>query len=233
MEIRPGAGGEEAGLFASELFRMYQRYAIKKNWQVSIIDINQNSIGGLKEAVLEISGLGADVLKNEAGVHRVQRIPKTEKSGRVHTSTASVAVLTKVKNVNIQINPQDIKVEFFRSSGPGGQNVNKVETGVRLIHEPSGLVVSCQSGRSQYQNREKAMELLKAKLNDAHWTTEQGKLSEERRQQIGTADRSEKIKTYNFPQDRLTDHRFKKNFHNLEKIIDGDLEQVMNAYAKQ
>jgi peptide chain release factor 1 len=233
IEIRPGAGGEEAGLFASELVRMYQRYATKRNWQAVILNINQSSVGSLKEAVLEIVGQGAEILKNEAGVHRVQRVPKTEKSGRVHTSTATVAVLTKPKNIEIKINPQDIETEFFKSSGPGGQNVNKVETGVRLIHKPSGVVVSCQNGRSQYQNREKAMELIKTQLHEAHWTAEQGKLSEERRQQIGTADRSEKIKTYNFPQDRLTDHRFNKSFHNLEKIIEGNLDQVVAIYEKQ
>lgn len=229
LEIRAGAGGEEAALFASELLRMYQRYCQRKNWKVIVIDSSQTSIGGIKEVVLEITGLGTEILKNEAGVHRVQRIPKTEKSGRVHTSTASVAVLAKPKNVNLQINPQDIEVEFFRSSGPGGQNVNKVETGARLIHEPSGLVVACQSERSQFQNREKALELLKARLYDLNWTAAQGKISEERRQQIGTADRSEKIKTYNFPQDRLTDHRYKKNFHDLEKIIDGDLEKIVQS----
>lgn len=233
IEIRPGAGGDEAGLFASELLRMYQRYATKKNWQATLLDINQTSLGSLKEAVLEITGLGTEILRNEAGVHRVQRVPKTEKSGRVHTSTSSVAVLSKPKNVDVKINPQDIETEFFKSSGPGGQNVNKVETGVRLIHKPSGVVVSCQSGRSQYQNREKAMELIKTRLYEAHWTTEQGKLSEERRQQIGTADRSEKIKTYNFPQDRLTDHRYNKNFHNLEKIMEGNMDQVIAIYEKQ
>lgn len=233
IEIRPGAGGEEAGLFASELLRMYQRYATKKNWQAVILDINQSSIGSLKEAVLEITGIGTEILKNEAGVHRVQRVPKTEKSGRVHTSTATVAVLAKPKNIDIKINPQDIETEFFKSSGPGGQNVNKVETGARLTHKPSGIVVSCQSGRSQYQNREKAMELIKTRLHEANWTAEQGRLSDERRQQIGTADRSEKIKTYNFPQDRLTDHRFNKSFHNLEKIIEGNLDQVVAIYEKQ
>lgn len=232
LEIRAGAGGEEAALFASELFRMYQRYSQRKNWQAVIIDSNRTSIGGIKEITLEITGPGVEILKNEAGVHRVQRIPKTEKSGRVHTSTASVAVLAKPKNINIQINPQDLEVEFFRSSGPGGQNVNKVETGTRLIHKPSGLVVSCQSERSQFKNREKALELLKARLYDLNWTAAQGKISEERRQQIGSADRSEKIKTYNFPQDRLTDHRYKKNFHNLEEIMDGDLDPVFEIYHR-
>ena len=233
MEIRAGAGGEEAALFAAELFRMYQKYSLRKNWQLTVLDSNQTTIGGTKEIIFEVNGLGVEILKNEAGVHRVQRIPKTEKTGRIHTSTASVAVLAKPKNINIQINPRDLEIEFFRSSGPGGQNVNKVETGVRLIHKPSGLVVACQSERSQFKNREKALELLKARLFDLNWTVAQGKISEERRQQIGTADRSEKIKTYNFPQDRLTDHRLKKNFHNLEKIMDGELDQIFKIYEQK
>jgi len=233
MEIRAGAGGEEAALFAAELFRMYQKYSLRKNWQLTVLNSNQTTIGGTKEIIFEVNGLDVEILKNEAGVHRVQRIPKTEKTGRVHTSTASVAVLAKPKNINIQINPRDLEIEFFRSSGPGGQNVNKVETGVRLIHKPSGLVVACQSERSQFKNREKALELLKARLFDLNWTVAQGKISEERRQQIGTADRSEKIKTYNFPQDRLTDHRLKKNFHNLEKIMDGELDQIFKIYEQK
>jgi len=163
-------------------------------------------------------------------VHRVQRIPATEKSGRVHTSTISVAVMSRPKEAKIDIKPEDLEITFFRSSGPGGQNVNKVETAVRALHKPSGLIVSCQSERSQFKNREKAIEMLKTKIYEAKWSADQGKISEERRQQIGTADRSEKIKTYNFPQDRLTDHRYKKNFHNLEKIMDGDLDEVLKIY---
>lgn len=230
LEIRAGVGGEEAALFAAELLRMYQRYTQKRGWQSSLLDINYSSLGGVKEAVLEITGEGVEILKNEGGVHRVQRIPATEKSGRVHTSTVSVAVMSRPKEAKIDIKPEDLEITFFRSSGPGGQNVNKVETAVRALHKPSGLIVSCQSERSQFKNREKAIEMLKTKLYEAKWSADQGKISEERRQQIGTADRSEKIKTYNFPQDRLTDHRYKKNFHNLEKIMDGDLDEVLKFY---
>ena len=232
LEIRAGVSGEEAALFAVELLRMYQRYAQKKNWSNTLLDISYSSLGGIKEAILEISGEGVEILKNEAGVHRVQRIPETEKSGRIHTSTVSVAVMMKPQDVKIDIKPEDLEISFFRSSGPGGQNVNKVETAVRILHKPSGLIISCQSERSQFSNREKALEILKTKLYEAKWTTDQGKISEERRQQIGTADRSEKIKTYNFPQDRLTDHRYKKNFHNLEKIMEGELDDIFNFYQK-
>ncbi len=230
LEIRAGVGGEEAALFAAELLRMYQRYAQKRGWQSSLLDINYSSLGGVREAVLEITGEGVEILKNEGGVHRVQRIPATEKSGRVHTSTISVAVMSRPKEAKIDIKPEDLEITFFRSSGPGGQNVNKVETAVRALHKPSGLIVSCRSERSQFKNREKAIEMLKTKIYEAKWSADQGKISEERRQQIGTADRSEKIKTYNFPQDRLTDHRYKKNFHNLEKIMDGDLDEVLKIY---
>ncbi len=232
LEIRAGVGGEEAALFAIELLRMYQRYAQKKNWSNTLLDISYSSLGGIKEAILEISGEGVEILKNEAGVHRVQRIPETEKSGRIHTSTVSIAVMMKPEDVKIDIKPEDLEISFFRSSGPGGQNVNKVETAVRILHKPSGLIISCQSERSQFSNREKALEILKTKLYEAKWTTDQGKISEERRQQIGNADRSEKIKTYNFPQDRLTDHRYKKNFHNLEKIMEGELDDIFNFYQK-
>lgn len=232
MEIRAGAGGEEAALFAGELFRMYSAYAQNRGWNAALIDSHSTSLGGYKGIIFEISGGGAyEALKNEAGVHRVQRIPNTEKVGRVHTSTASVAVLPEAEESEIEIKPQDIKVEFFRSSGPGGQNVNKVETAVRIYHLPSGLIVSSQESRSQQKNREQAMAVLRAKLLEARKQAEAQKTGQARREQIGTAERSEKIRTYNFPQDRVTDHRIKKSFHNIEKILKGDLDLIVKAFG--
>lgn len=234
IEIRPGTGGEEASLFAQELFRMYQKYAEKKNWPYQIIDITTTSLGGLKEGVMEIlSSEAYDNLKYEGGVHRVQRIPETEKSGRVHTSTATVAVLPQMENINIEIKPEDIEETFYRSSGPGGQNVQKVETAVRLLHKPTGIIVSCQSERYQKQNREKALEILKNKL----WEIEQTKLNDQitqtRRNQIGHAERAEKIRTYNFPQDRITDHRLKQNWHHINDILDGNMDEIIEAFKKE
>lgn len=233
MEIRPGTGGEEAALFADNLYQMYLKFAKKQGWQVKVINLNLTSLGGIKEITIEITG--NDVYQNfigEAGVHRVQRIPLTEKSGRVHTSTATVAILPQIENIILEINPSDIEESFFRSSGPGGQNVQKVESAVRLIHKPTGITVSCQSERYQRQNREKALNILKAKL----WEKEQekviGKISAERRSQIGRAERSEKIRTYNFPQDRMTDHRLKKSWHNLEKIMAGEIEEIISETKK-
>src|SRR3989344_596206 len=214
MEIRAGAGGLEASLFAEELFNMYKHYAEKNGSKVNVIDANRTDLGGYKEVTFEVEG--EDVykkLKHESGVHRVQRIPDTEKVGRIHTSTVSVAVLPEAKDVDIEVKSDDIKVEFYRSSGPGGQNVNKVETAVRLIHLPTGVIVNCQEGRSQQKNREKAMTILKTRLLDAKRQEEEKKMSAERKKQIGTADRSEKIRTYNFPQDRITDHRIGKSWH--------------------
>ena len=234
IEIRAGAGGDEAALFVAALYRMYMRYAQRKGWNFSLIDSNQTSLGGFKEIVFEIAGKSvyAD-MRHESGVHRVQRIPDTEKQGRIHTSTASVAILPQAEESDVTINPVDIKMETYRSGGAGGQNVNKVETAVRLIHLPTGFVVASQAERSQARNKEKAMRILQAKITQAQKEKEQEERGKLRNKQIGTADRSEKIRTYNFPQDRVTDHRAKLNWHNLEGIMDGDigamLDDIKNA----
>lgn len=233
LEIRAGTGGDEAAIFAGDLARMYQRYSVKRDWKFNILDSNQTSLDGYKSFVAEIDGENVfEDLKQESGVHRIQRIPKTEKSGRVHTSTASVAVLPETKQKEVQINPSDLEVSFFRSSGPGGQNVNKVETAVRLTHKPTGTVVTSQTGRSQYANREAAMNILRAKLYEKQKIDEQIKLGSLRRDQIGSAERAEKIRTYNFPDDRVTDHRIGKKFHNIEKIFEGDLSPIIEAFKK-
>ena len=230
MEIRAGAGGEEATLFARELFTMYMRFAEKNNFKTVLLNDSQSEHGGYKEVVFEVSGPRAyQRLRFESGVHRVQRIPETEKMGRVHTSTASVAVLPKAREVDIEIKPQDIKIEFFRSSGPGGQNVNKVETAVRIYHLPTGLIITSQESRSQQKNRETALSLLRTKLLDARSQQEQNKTAAARRAQIGTADRSEKIRTYNFPQDRVTDHRIKQSWHNIASIMEGNIEEIVGT----
>jgi len=233
LEIRAGAGGDEAAIFAGDLARMYQKYAEKNGWKFSVLDYNQTSLDGYKTFIAEISGTNAyELLKQESGVHRVQRIPKTEKSGRIHTSTASVAILPVIEPQEIQINQGDLEISFFRSSGPGGQNVNKVETAVRIVHKPTGLVVTSQAGRSQHANREQALAILRAKLFEQKQKEEQLKTSAFRKEQIGTADRSEKIRTYNFPDDRITDHRIGKKWHNIEKILNGDLEPIIKAFQK-
>lgn len=234
LEIRAGAGGDEAAIFAADLFRMYSKYAQSQDWGFSILHSNRTSIGGLKEIVMEINGVQAyDQLKNESGVHRVQRVPKTEKNGRVHTSTASVAILPKVEATEVKINPQDLKIDVARSSGPGGQNVNKRETAIQITHIPTSLVVMSQTERSQFQNREIAMEILRAKLHEHTQKEQMSQLSAERRQQIGTADRSEKIRTYNFAQNRITDHRINKNWHDLETILNGKMDAIVKAFKKQ
>lgn len=234
LEIRAGTGGEEAALFAGDLGRMYQKYAVKKGWQFIILDYSQSSLKGYKTLIAEISGSGVyDSLKNESGVHRVQRVPETEKSGRTHTSTVSVAILPEVEPKEIQINPQDLEITFFHSSGPGGQNVNKVETAVRIRHIPSGLVVASQSERSQARNKELAMNILRAKFYEIQKTAEEQKIDALRKEQIGWAERVEKIRTYNFPQDRITDHRLGKKFSNIEKILEGDLDSIVKAFGKQ
>jgi len=232
MEIRAGTGGEEATLFAADLFRMYSRYALSKDWQIEIIDCNQTELGGFREIVFEVRGKGAfNHLKYERGVHRVQRVPKTEASGRIHTSTATVAVLPEAEEVEININPDDIKMDFFRSGGAGGQNVNKVTTAVRLTHLPTGIVATCQDERSQLRNRTKAMAVLRARLLDLEQSKQFQETSEERRSQIGSGERSEKIRTYNFPQDRITDHRINITLHSLPKIMNGELDELIDALA--
>lgn len=234
LEIRAGAGGDEASIFAGDLARMYQRYAQKRNWKFSVIDNNQSSLNGYKLLVAEISGENAfDDLKQESGVHRVQRVPKTEKSGRVHTSTASVAILPIVEAKEVQIKDSELEVTFSRAGGPGGQNVNKVETAVRILHKPSGIVVASREERSQHANRERAMDVLRAKLYEIEQTRVAGDIGSNRKEQIGSADRSEKIRTYNFPDDRITDHRIGKKFSRIEIILDGDLDPIVKAFRKQ
>lgn len=233
LEVRAGAGGEEAALFAEELAYMYLKYAEKKGWQTSTASESRASQGGFKEATFEILGNDVyDELRYETGVHRVQRIPVTEKMGRVHTSTASVVILPMRRKPTIEVNPSDFDMEFSRSGGAGGQNVNKVETAVRLIHKPTGIDVRCQSERSQLKNREKAMAMLIAKLEMLHEEEEAKKHAATRKSQIGTGDRSEKIRTYNVPQNRITDHRIKESWHNIHEILAGNLESVTSALTR-
>ena len=234
LEIRGGTGGDEAAIFAGDLARMYQRYAAKRGWSFSILDANETSLNGYKNLVAEVRGEGCyDALKQESGVHRVQRIPATEKSGRVHTSTASVAILPIVEAREVNISPNDLEVTFSRAGGPGGQNVNKIESAVRILHKPTGIVVSCRVERNQHANRERAMEVLRSKLYEIEQVRAHGNISESRREQIGSGERSEKIRTYNFPEDRITDHRIGKKFHNIEKVLDGELDKIVEAFADQ
>jgi peptide chain release factor 1 len=232
MEIRAGAGGEEAGLFAADLFRMYARYAHAKGWGIDVISSNESGIGGFKEVIFEVRGKGAySRLKYERGVHRVQRVPITEAGGRIHTSTATVAVLPKAEEVEVDIVPDELKVDTFRSQGAGGQHVNKVATAVRLTHLPTGIVVSCQDERSQLRNKMRAMAVLRARLLDQERRRQHQEIAEARRAQVGTGERSEKIRTYNFPQGRVSDHRIKLTRHNLEAILEGELDELIDAVA--
>ncbi len=233
LEVRAGAGGDEAALFAAELLEMYKRYAEKNGWRTRLLDESSNDLGGYKEASMEIKGDGAyEALKWETGVHRVQRVPETEKMGRIHTSTASVAIMPIRKKVKFEINPADLEMEFSRAGGKGGQNVNKVESAVRLIHKPTGLSVRATTERSQGANREAAMTLLTSRLAQMKEEEEAKKFSADRKGQIGTGDRSEKIRTYNFPQDRLTDHRIKESWYNLPKILGGEIGTVIETLKK-
>ncbi len=228
-EIRAGAGGEEAALFAGTLYRMYTMYAERKHWKIEVLNENETGLGGYKEISFMITGKGAySRLKFESGVHRVQRVPETEASGRIHTSTATVAVLPVVEDVQIEINPSDIKLEVFRASGAGGQHVNKTSSAVRLIHIPTGIVAECQTERSQTQNREYAMKLLKSRLYEKEKQERDAKLANERRSQVGSGDRSEKIRTYNYPQGRITDHRIGYSIYQIENFLNGDLDEMID-----
>lgn len=232
MELRAGAGGDEAGLFAGELMKMYMRYAEDHRWKAEVIDISETSVGGIKEASIQINGKGAySRLKFESGTHRVQRVPETESGGRIHTSTATVAVLPEADEVDIEINNNDLKVDVFRSSGNGGQSVNTTDSAVRITHLPTGMVVTCQDGKSQQMNKEQAMRVLRARLYDQMLSEQNAAIAQERKLQIGTGDRSAKIRTYNFPQSRITDHRINMTTHQLDSFLLGDIDEMIDALA--
>lgn len=230
LEIRAGTGGEEAGLFGSDLLRMYMRYAERRGWKTEMIDVNDTGIGGIKEAVILIKGKGAySRLKYESGVHRVQRVPETESSGRIHTSAATVAVLPEIDDVEVDLNVNDVRVDVYRSSGNGGQSVNTTDSAVRLTHVPTGIVVTCQDEKSQIKNKEKAFKVLRAKLYDIKLQEQNKEISEARKSQVGTGDRSERIRTYNFPQGRVSDHRIGLTLYKLDYFLDGDLDEIIDG----
>jgi peptide chain release factor 1 len=232
VEVRAGAGGDEAGIFASDLYRMYTRYAEARKWKTDLLNVHRTGVGGFKEVVFEIAGKGAySRLKYESGVHRVQRVPVTESQGRIHTSTATVAVLPQIDDVEIEVNPADLQVDVYISSGPGGQHMQKNATAVRITHHPTGTVVACESERSQTQNRERAMAVLRARLYEEEQRRQMEERGEQRRLQVGTGERSEKIRTYNYPQNRVTDHRIGLTLYRLETIVDGDLDEIIDELA--
>ena len=230
VEIRAGTGGEEAALFAHSIFRMYSMYADRKHFKIEVLNINETELGGIKEVAFMVEGAGAfSRFKFESGVHRVQRVPETETQGRIHTSAITVAVLPEAEDVEVEINPNDLDIDTYRSGGAGGQHVNKTDSAIRITHKPTGIVVECQDERSQFKNRDKAMKMLKAKLLDMEKTRQHNERASERKSQVGSGDRSERIRTYNYPQSRLTDHRIGLTLYSLENILDGDLDGVIDA----
>lgn len=232
IEIRGGAGGEEASLFANSLFRMYTMYAEAKRWKTEILNANETELGGFKEITFSVEGDGAySRLKYESGVHRVQRVPETEAQGRIHTSTVTVAVLVEAEEVEVEINPTELQIDTFRASGAGGQHINKTESAIRITHLPTGLVVECQDERSQYKNKDRAMKILRSRLYEAKQQEQNDKIASERKMQVGTGDRSERIRTYNYPQGRLTDHRINLTIYRLEDLLNGNLDEVFDALA--